>query len=61
MARSGTHKTGVSASGKEGRRGYGVGPYFLAKFCVDTPLDAIYAMIFAGIVIPMAGLNPKSR
>jgi hypothetical protein len=41
--------------------GYGVGPYFLAKFLVDTPVDSLFAMLFAAIVGPMAGLNSRSR
>lgn len=45
-----------SASG-----GYGVGAYFLAKLMVDTPVDSLFAMLFAAVVAPMAGLNSKNR
>ena len=37
--------------------GYGVGPYFLSKLLVETPVDACYPLIFGAIVARMAGFR----
>eukprot|EP00238_Polyblepharides_amylifera_P013102 CAMPEP_0196572254 /NCGR_PEP_ID=MMETSP1081-20130531/2340_1 /TAXON_ID=36882 /ORGANISM="Pyramimonas amylifera, Strain CCMP720" /LENGTH=654 /DNA_ID=CAMNT_0041889513 /DNA_START=76 /DNA_END=2040 /DNA_ORIENTATION=+ len=50
---------GCSASGRAG--GYSVGAYLLAKLAIETPLDAVYAMLFAAIAGQMAHLNPRTR
>jgi hypothetical protein len=44
-----------------GRGGYGAGPYFLSKLLVETPVDAIFPVLFGTVVAPLAGLNPARR
>ena len=41
--------------------GYSVVPYFLAKLCVDAPLDALFPLLFGGVTAHLAGLNPQRR
>jgi hypothetical protein len=38
-----------------------VAPYFLAKLCVESPLDALFPLLFGAIAAPLAGLNPARR
>jgi hypothetical protein len=65
MARGTPADTGSGGRGGSGSSsasgGYGVGAYFLAKLMVDTPVDSLFAMLFAAVVAPMAGLNSNSR
>ena len=44
-----------------GGGGYGVVPYFLAKLCVDAPLDALFPLLFGTVTAHLAGLNPGRR
>ena len=44
-----------------GGGGYGVVPYFLAKLCVDAPLDALFPLLFGTVTAHLAGLNPLRR
>lgn len=44
-----------------GRGGYGAGPYFLSKLLVETPLDALFPVLFGAVVGPLAALNPRRR
>ena len=41
--------------------GYGIGPYFLSKLLVETPVDACYPLIFGAIVARMAGFRGEQR
>lgn len=47
--------------GGGGKGGYGIGPYFLSKLCVEVPLDAIFPAIYGAITAPLCGLNPAGR
>ena len=40
-----------------GGGGYGVGAYFLSKLLVETPVDALFPVLFGLIVGPLARLN----
>lgn len=41
--------------------GYGVGPYFLSKLCIEGPLDSLFPVLYGAIVAPLCGLNPAGR
>ena len=41
--------------------GYGPGPYFFAKLLVETPVDAVFPVVFGAVLGEMAGLNPGGR
>ena len=45
----------------DGGGGYGVTPYFLAKLLVESPLDALFPLLFGAVAAPLAGLNPARR
>ncbi|KAK9792241.1 hypothetical protein WJX73_003742 [Symbiochloris irregularis] len=38
---------------------YGVTPYFLAKLAAESPIGALFPLLFGSIVYPAAGLNQK--
>ena len=38
---------------------YGVTPYFLAKLAAESPVGALFPLLFGSIVYPAAGLNEK--
>lgn len=44
-----------------GAGGYGLLPYFLAKLCVEAPLDAFYPAVFGSVAASLAGLNKDRR
>lgn len=44
-----------------GGGGYGVTPYFLAKLLVESPLDALFPLLFGAVAGPLAGLNASRR
>ena len=48
-----------SSTGSTG--GYGLLPYFLSKLCVETPVEALYPVLFGAVLGPIAGLNPAGR
>ena len=41
--------------------GYGPGPYFFAKLLVETPVDAVFPVVFGAVLGRMAGLNARGR
>ena len=45
----------------DGSRLYGIGPYFLSKLLVESPVDAFFPVLFGSIVGPLSGLNPRNR
>jgi len=47
---------GVGSAG-----GYGLLPYFLSKLCVETPVEALYPVLFGAVLGPIAGLNRAGR
>ncbi|QDZ25382.1 ABC-2 type transporter [Chloropicon primus] len=51
----------LSKTRKDGSRLYGIGPYFLSKLLIETPVDAFFPILFGSIVGPLSGLNPKTR
>jgi hypothetical protein len=38
---------------------YGVAPYFFSKLAAESPIGALYPLLFASIVYPSSGLHPK--
>ena len=38
---------------------YAAAPYFLAKLAAESPVGALFPLLFAAIVYPAAGLHPK--
>ena len=38
---------------------YGVAPYFFSKLAAESPIGALFPLLFASIVYPSAGLHPK--
>ncbi len=38
---------------------YDAAPYFLSKLAAESPIGALFPLLFAGIVYPAAGLHPK--
>ena len=40
---------------------YGVAPYLLSKLCVEAPIDAMFPLLFGGIVLPMSGLYASTQ
>ncbi|KAK9909937.1 hypothetical protein WJX75_009739 [Coccomyxa subellipsoidea] len=38
---------------------YAIAPYFAAKLAAESPIGAIFPLLFAAIVYPSAGLHPK--
>lgn len=43
------------------RSGYGVLPYLLSKLAAELPVGALFPALFACLVYPATGLNPKPR
>jgi hypothetical protein len=41
--------------------GYGAGPYFFSKLLVETPVDAVFPVVFGFVLNRMAGLNRNGR
>jgi len=41
--------------------GYGAGPYFFSKLLVETPVDAVFPVVFGFVLHRMAGLNENGR
>lgn len=48
-------------SRERARAGYGVLPYLLSKLAAELPVGALFPALFACIVYPATGLNPKPR
>lgn len=38
---------------------YATAPYFAAKLAAESPIGALFPLLFAAIVYPAAGLHPK--
>lgn len=38
---------------------YAVTPYFVSKLAAESPIGALFPLLFAAIVYPSAGLHPK--
>ena len=38
---------------------YAAAPYFLSKLAAESPVGALFPLLFAAIVYPAAGLHPK--
>ena len=38
---------------------YAAAPYFLSKLAAESPIGALFPLLFAAIVYPAAGLHPK--
>lgn len=38
---------------------YGVAPYFASKLAAESPVGALFPLLFAALVYPAAGLHPR--
>jgi hypothetical protein len=38
---------------------YGVAPYFASKLAAESPIGALFPLLFAALVYPAAGLHPR--
>ena len=43
------------------RGGYAPGPYFFSKLLVETPVDAIFPVVFGSVMAPLVGLRREGR
>ena len=57
VAKEVSRKQQRSQGSDVGKGGYGIGPYFLSKLCVEVPLDAISPTIYCAITAPLCSLN----
>ena len=39
---------------------YAVGPYFGAKLAAESPIGALFPLLFGCLLYPTTGLNPKA-
>lgn len=39
---------------------YDVAPYFGAKLAAESPIGALFPLLFGALLYPSAGLNPKA-
>lgn len=39
--------------------GYGLLPYLVSKLAAELPIGAVFPALFASVVYPATGLNPK--
>ena len=41
------------------KKSYDVAPYFAAKLLAESPVSAVFPLIFGALLYPAAGLHPK--
>ena len=52
---------GGEGGGTGSSGGYRLLPYFLSKICVETPVEAMYPVLFGAVLSPIAGLNAAAK
>ena len=52
-------KERVIVSRERAKGSYDAAPYFLAKLTAESPIGALFPLLFGAIVYPATGLHPK--
>jgi hypothetical protein len=48
-----------SSAARRRQGSYGVAPYFASKLAAESPIGALFPLLFAALVYPAAGLHPR--
>ena len=52
-------KERVIVERERSKKSYDVAPYFGAKLLAESPIGAVFPLIFGALLYPAAGLHPK--